>query len=409
MSGLAWFVAAAAFFACREPDARGRASDLPNTSLESPAAAPPKVPIVEAQSPPSPAAFGPPARLVVATWNLSWLRAELGAGQVKRTEADFERLRRIVRELDADVIAVQEVDGPLAAARVFDPERYAFVATARNHVQRTGFAYDKRLAVQSMADHSALDAGGLRYGADLRVDWEGGALRLLSVHLKSGCFEQPLAGARAACRKLAAQLPHLEAWVDARAAEGSPFMVLGDFNRRLFKVEGDPFWLELDDGVPPESDLESATRGQRSTCWGGEYPDFIDHIVSSRTVSRQVVPGSFVQLTFAPEDRPRKKWLSDHCPLSITLEASRKQAASVPPASPAPSSAAPATLPTAPGPSALDSPVKGNISRGGNKLYHLPACPNYTRVKIDVSKGEGTFADEAAAQAAGFEKSPDCP
>ncbi|MDH3690729.1 MAG: hypothetical protein OEU36_14870 [Gammaproteobacteria bacterium] len=37
--------------------------------------------------------------------------------------------------------------------------------------------------------------------------------------------------------------------MDARAAAGIPFIVMGDFNRR-FDVPGDEFWPEIDDGKP---------------------------------------------------------------------------------------------------------------------------------------------------------------
>jgi hypothetical protein len=53
----------------------------------------------------------------------------------------------------------------------------------------------------------------------------------MSVHLKSGCFEN--ASTSAACETLLAQVPVLEGWIDAAADGSMPFIVLGDFNRRL--------------------------------------------------------------------------------------------------------------------------------------------------------------------------------
>ncbi len=46
--------------------------------------------------------------------------------------------------------------------------------------------------------------------------------------------------------------------------------------------------------------------------------------------------------------------------------------------------------------------IKGNVSRDGERIYHLPGEPSYARTRIDPARGEAWFCDEAAAQAAGF-------
>ena len=48
--------------------------------------------------------------------------------------------------------------------------------------------------------------------------------------------------------------------------------------------------------------------------------------------------------------------------------------------------------------------IKGNISRSGEKIYHVPGGANYDQVKIDESKGEQWFCSEEEAQAAGWRK-----
>lgn len=49
-----------------------------------------------------------------------------------------------------------------------------------------------------------------------------------------------------------------------------------------------------------------------------------------------------------------------------------------------------------------DCPIKGNISRSGARIYHTPWSRDYARVRIDPSRGERWFCDEAAAVAAGW-------
>ncbi len=113
-------------------------------------------------------------------------------------------------------------------------------------------------------------------------------------------------------------MPALEAWIDARARDGTPFAVAGDFNRRF--TPADPLWTAIDDGDPPEARLTDAARGMRSRCWGGEHPALIDHIVLSRQVSPWIIPGSVEQVVFEDADLSRKRTLSDHCPLAVTLD-----------------------------------------------------------------------------------------
>ncbi|GAB4570507.1 MAG: hypothetical protein Tsb0020_25330 [Haliangiales bacterium] len=390
------------------------------------------------------------SELHIASWNLAWLSERDQTGTIKRSDADYQRLARYADRLDADIIAFQEVASAAAAARVFDPARYQVLISKRSGAQRTGFAYKKTLRVTRYPDLTALDVGGLRHGVDIGVELGETSLRLLSVHLKSGCFADPLSRDSAACSKLARQVPALEAWIDARARADEPFVVLGDFNRRM--DADDMMWRDLDDGDPAPLTLTLTTAGQRSRCWGGQYPEFIDHIVLGSQATGWLLPGSFAQLVYdepAADKRARKR-ISDHCPISVRLrpalaaevpgrpaeppaapiaakaprDASAQRApptaaappgggtaTETPPTEAAPSAQPPAEAkPSRPGERRETGPmsVKGNVSRG-RKLYHLPSCPSYAQVRIDERKGERYFATEEAARRAGFRKAGNCP
>jgi len=347
-----------------------------------------------------------PGQLKVASWNLEWLHRDDGKGPVKRVDADYARLRSYAERLAADVIAIQEVDGEEAAARVFDPEKYELHIAAQSDPQRTGFAIRRGLEITPHPDYVALDVGQVRVGVDVTVNYAGGAVRLLSVHLKSACFAEPLTSEKRDCKKLAAQLPVLEAWIDARAQEGTPAIVLGDFNRRFFASDDEPFWQELDDGEPALSDLWAPTEGVRATCWNGAYPDFIDHLVLNKSATALAVAESFVQQPYDASDAPFKRVLSDHCPLAITLGpvANSKSARHSAPRETATQKTTAHEQATGDSPreSAAARRIKGNIGSHQRRIYHLPTCPDYARTQIDESRGERWFDHEAEAQAAGF-------
>jgi endonuclease/exonuclease/phosphatase family metal-dependent hydrolase len=261
------------------------------------------------------------APLKIAAWNIEHLRANSNSGPNPRTEADYQRLAAYAEQLDADVIALQEVEGSAAAARIFDPDEYAFFFSNRTDPMLTGFAVRRGIDVIQNSDLTALDVGGggdLRYGTAITVTHNGRELRLLSIHLKAFCFQDPLDSSSSACMTLNQQLAVLEDWIDTQAAAEVPFVVLGDFNRRL-NLLGDEFWFEIDDANPPNADLTSSTAGRLSQCWEGEFPNFIDHIVTDAIATRWTILNSFEQLLYV-EPITQQDVLSDHCPIAITLD-----------------------------------------------------------------------------------------
>lgn len=383
MKGLSGWALASALVTCHSPSESVLAS-----------AAPASAPGAEARA----AQPDPPGRsLQIASWNLDWLNRRNQHGPVRRSDEDYARLRHTAQRLAADVVAVQEVDGEEALRRVFDEAEYDYHLTSQRELQRAGFAYRKGLAVERHPDLDALNVGGVRSGADLTVRVNGTPLRLLSVHLKSDCFSASLRSPKAACVKLALQLPVLEHWIDARAAAGEAFLVLGDFNRRLNASE--EFYAELDDGSPPNADLTLLSDGYPSKCWGGKYPELIDHMLLSRDALPWLEPGSFSQLEYEPADARFKQKLSDHCPISVALVPGAGHLTAAPPSG--------ATVP-APAPRSATLPIKGNINARRQKLYHLPGCPSYASTRIDEQHGERLFATEAEAIAAGWGIAPGC-
>lgn len=270
----------------------------------------------------------PKGRLRIATWNLGNLHADNGGSifndSVRRFDDDYQRIKCYVRLFDPDVLAVQEVDGEAALARVVDTDLYDLHVSSRPNTdlggkQNTGFAYKKGLGVTERPDFAELDVanGRLRHGARIDLNHNGRTIELMSVHLKSGCFSNNSTNS-GACDDLARQLPILEAWIDEAAAGPEPFIVLGDFNRR-FNEPFDFAWSELDDLVPPNADLTAVTADKPISCRGNEFTRFIDHIVVDRRSLPWVELSSFRHVTFRQQDRPVWDRISDHCPVVVDL------------------------------------------------------------------------------------------
>jgi endonuclease/exonuclease/phosphatase family metal-dependent hydrolase len=273
----------------------------------------------------------PSGRLRLATWNLENLHAQDGQStytgadpSVKRTVTDDDRIRCDVRLFDPDILAVQEVDGEAALSRVVDTDVYDVHLDDRpkgsmNGQQNTGFAIKRGFTVVHQPDVQALDIrgdGSLRYGTRIDLTHNGQTLQLLSVHFKSGCFEN--SSTNTACETLLAQVSVLEAWIDTAAEGTTPFIVLGDFNRR-FNQPNDQVWAELDDGEPANADLTTLTQERPVSCRDNTFTEFIDDIVVDHRVVPWVDRTSFRQVTYRQADKAVWDQLSDHCPVLVEL------------------------------------------------------------------------------------------
>ena len=264
----------------------------------------------------------------LATWNIAWLtlkptgHPDLPRDIRARAPEDFRLLRGYAERLNADIVALQEIDGAEAAARIFDPTQYVIHLTDEDDIQRPGFAVRRTLRVTRNPDLAELDirAGArrsLRRGADITVEAPNGArIRLLSVHLNAGCREDPLErNSPPECEGLARQAQIIARWVEARRREGVAFAVLGDFNRRI--GERDDFLRIVEAGTP----LARPTAGFASPCWAdgrGGRP-FISHILAGGPARDWIVPNSMNVLVYAERDRSFRERLSDHCPVSVRL------------------------------------------------------------------------------------------
>jgi endonuclease/exonuclease/phosphatase family metal-dependent hydrolase len=256
------------------------------------------------------------AELKIATWNLDWLTTRpagdrgLPADVTPRSDEDFIRLAQYARQLNADVVAIEEVDGFPAASKVFSRDQYSIHMTHDQVVQRVGIVVRRGLRYDINPDLTALGTNHLRSGADITLHLGSSDLRLLAVHLKKGCREVPLAKAQGrACEEFRAQIPPLTDWIAARRQEGSAFLILGDFNR----------WMDGNDAFLAElrksGTLVRATEGQSSSCWGNE--NFIDHILAGGPAAGWMLPDTLRVLVYRETDRSWKDRLSDHCPVSV--------------------------------------------------------------------------------------------
>ena len=264
----------------------------------------------------------------IASWNVNNLEASTDWKKCKsdhwtpcRDKHHYRKLAKYAEMIDADVIALQEVNGQKAAEKIWDNKKYSFYFSKRDYAQKTGFAVKKNIKVTQYKDLKELNVDqtkrpeGQRYGTHIGININGQEIQLLSVHLKSRCWDDKLNDTKLDCQILKQQSLILKKWGDKVHKQKIPFIILGDFNRRFSIDEkynrNNSMWKILN----AENKLTRNTKEQKTKCWG-KYKEFVDHIVFDQLAAEFIVPDSFEQKPFSGEYQNDRFKLSDHCSIS---------------------------------------------------------------------------------------------
>lgn len=189
-----------------------------------------------------------PRGLRIASFNLAWFSGRPGKGFVPRQEADYERIARILRGLQADLLCLQEVVDEEALESITErmnrlargKARYSFRGpdeaaifreAERPFEQRMSVLYDKKvLRLKEVEFLDGLEAEGknlIRPPLRVRVQVVGKPLDfdVVNVHLKSGVSA---AWAREIRQR---EVKILADWIrQGREGQDPDLVLLGDFN-----------------------------------------------------------------------------------------------------------------------------------------------------------------------------------
>lgn len=272
------------------------------------------------------------AELQVVTWNVEHLAYPIDTGCKPRTPEEITQLQAYANSLNADIVALQEVDSLEAVSLLFPSEQWQIVMSDRKDSEsfvcrgsgnessqlKVAYAVKKPLQVTSIKPLAelGLDSPGLRYGLEIEVNSELGTVSLLNVHLKSGCFVDNLRRSdREACETLVKQAPVLDGWIGQKEQQGQPYIVLGDFNHRLTA----PYNQLL-------RELSTDSQGnKRSLLNTGApligchpyYPAPIDHVFIGNFDLNSV---DYLTTIEPFEDMQVEAMLSDHCAVKTNLK-----------------------------------------------------------------------------------------
>ncbi|CAG9296436.1 hypothetical protein EV690_1952 [Celerinatantimonas diazotrophica] len=257
----------------------------------------------------------------------------------KRDNKDYHQLYRYIRQAHIDVLAFAEV-GSIQAIQHVVGKDYTIEISHRatrepsegKWRQYTGFAIRKDLVYKRFSDLNL----NVNYNNRLRnaVDVElksgpGKSLRLLAIHLRSGCFTQSQSSSFA-CQTLARQAKRLHQWIARRNQQHQRFVILGDFNRRMLNTHSQWFYHLLQGGDSHRKNHLILINHGASHCWHkkvgkhhkiwmNEHKQFIDFILMNQLAATAYIENSFQEI--APSRSEARHFnLSDHCLIIAKLK-----------------------------------------------------------------------------------------
>jgi len=208
-------------------------------------------------------------------------------------------------------------------------------------------------------DTHAMEIRTVRWGLEAVLRNDGAHFRLLAVHLKSGCTTgalrtnqwhdpgwiwAPDGHSDHPCMTLARQMAPLRAWIAQARSGGIPFVIAGDFNRRIDAEASHPATPDLWPIITgqatgePEDDIALGRvpegEASRKACWpeddGSEFVNAIDYLIFSLSFRPGDWTASYRKVRYADlhdpvTDKPLTKnadakRTSDHCPITVRLE-----------------------------------------------------------------------------------------
>ncbi len=263
----------------------------------------------------------------ITTWNVEHLAFPYDTGCRPRTADEITALSAYAQSLDADVVALQEVASVTAVRQIFPESQWQIIMSQRadseayecrgsgrmSTQQKVAFAVKNTvpvLAVEHLNELS-LTMPGLRYGLVIQVDSPNGAMDILNVHMKSGCFVDDYQSSDSeSCQVYARQIPVLDNWIEQRERQGTAYVVLGDFNHRLSAYYNRASRLLFTE------DRSASLVTRKVIGCHPRYPAPIDHILvgglDARAATASVKVHEF-------ENMQEAEMLSDHCAISATL------------------------------------------------------------------------------------------
>ncbi len=256
-----------------------------------------------------------PTDITVSTFNIKWLGDGVN-DNVQRSDKDYRNLESIVKSLNTDILALQEIENRQAIAKILDTNQYAVYTSSYPDEQKTALAIDKKIDVLEVyqLDEIALGNRDLRPGLVAYCNYYGYDFFVGSFHFKatSRHDDTPVKRTRSFDMRQD-QSKHLVTAINKLMEErnDTDVILMGDFNDSPVK--------ENSNIAAIDTDVLDFMTAEMNSC---KFPRLksIDHIVVSQSVKKLVNKSSINMLDLSRTLRGDElRAASDHCPVTMTI------------------------------------------------------------------------------------------
>lgn len=259
-------------------------------------------------------------QVTIGTFNMEWL----GDGErdrKKRIEDDYKMYADIIIKMDADILAVEEIENANAIGKILKYlPGYSYYLTQEGGQQRIGIIFKKGIEAKLISEYSPLEIEPRKTKPGLLLNMKAGNFDfyIMAVHLKSSShFDDTEEKQERSLDLREQQALVISKWADSclRFSKERDLIVLGDFNDTPRRKKNNILGPLAEKLVFLTADLKSC-----------KYPSAygIDQIAVSSSALERVNTNSvtvFDLYSFLSDQQ--LKGLSDHCPVIATFDVTK--------------------------------------------------------------------------------------
>ncbi|GAB5466239.1 MAG: endonuclease/exonuclease/phosphatase family protein [Candidatus Kapaibacteriales bacterium] len=248
--------------------------------------------------------------LTIGTYNVAWLGDGMD-DKIQRSDADFKNIASIIDALDADILALQEIENVSALRNVVRYlDNYQIQMVDTEAPQDNAFLVKEGITVEELEVYSPINVllERTRPGLLLSCSKAGFDFKILSVHFKSTSrYDDTPEKKQLSYDLRRKQSAAVNRFNDSLVAEGIyDFAVLGDFNDNPNR--GNSQISELKGKLTFLTDSLTSCKNPN---W-----DMIDHIALGRGLYRKYIENTlFIYNHYSTISEQAAYKVSDHCPV----------------------------------------------------------------------------------------------
>lgn len=254
--------------------------------------------------------------IIIGTFNIAWLGDGLDDKE-PRTKDDIRNINQVITAINADILALQEIENSKAIQNIVDTTKYNIFISSYPKEQKTALIISKKIQVLNTYQLDAISLGNedLRPGLVAYCKHNGYDFFVGSFHFKSTSRydDTPFKKSRSFdIRKEQSLILVDEIKKLILDKKDEDVILLGDFNDNPSKNNSNITALENDEFDFLTSDMMSC----KYSIWKS-----IDHIIVSKPIKNKVVASTLAMIdinTMFDENEAKK--VSDHCPIIVKID-----------------------------------------------------------------------------------------